>query len=77
MVSLDIPTDVDLLVDIGVVSRWGHPISSRVFLITSTSFVLINKAPVSASAAEDTKSFRIDTTANIVPLCMFGLLASD
>ena len=77
MVLLEIPTAVDLLVAIGVGSRLGHPISSNVVLITSSFFMLINKAPIPPSAAEDITCFRIDKNPNSVTLCMFGLLASD
>ena len=76
MVSLVIPTALELSVYIGVGLHWVYPISSNVVLITSDSFMLINKAHISASAAEDTTYFRIDATANSVTLCMFGLLAS-
>ena len=77
MVSLAIPTTVELLVAIGFGSRWVHPISSNVVLITSTYLMLINKAPISTSVTEDTICFRIDAIANSVPLCMFGLISSE
>ena len=77
MVSLVVPNDVYLLVAIGVGSRWVHPIYYNIVLITSTSFMSINKVPITSSAAEDTKCFRIDVTYNSVPLCMFGIVASD
>ena len=77
MVSLTIPTAVELLVATGVVSRWGHTISSNIVIITSSSLMLINKAPISASAAEDITCFIIDAVSNSVPLLMFGLLGSD
>ena len=77
MVSFVIPTSVELLDAIGVGSHWVHPISSNFVLITSAYLMLINKAPISASVAEDITCFRIDAISNSVPLCMFGLLESD
>ena len=74
ILSLAIRTDVELSIAIGVGSRWGHPISFNVVLITSASFMLINKALISAFAAEDTTCFIIYATANSFLLWMFGLL---
>ena len=56
--------------------RWVHPISSKVVLITSAYFVLINKSPIYTYATEDNTCFIIDTISNSVPLCMFVLLKS-
>ena len=76
MVSLYIPNVVYLLDAAGVGLCWGYTISSNVVLITSASFLLINKVPISASAAEDTTCLIIYAITKIVPLCMLGLLES-
>ena len=77
MLSLKIPIAVGLPVAIFVSLSMGHPISSNVVIITSASFMLINKAPIYASSAKGTTWCRIYEIFNSVELCMFGLPASE
>ena len=61
------PSAVELSVWIGVLGCLC-PISSKIFLILTPFFALINNAPSSASAADDMTALMISATFKMAPL---------
>ena len=60
------PFDVELSVWMGV-GGWGCPISTIMFLMYTASFVLMNSAPSSASAAGDMTALMICDMFTVAP----------
>jgi hypothetical protein len=56
------------------VGGWIWPNSVRVILITLASLAFRNKAPNSASAAEDATNFRTEQSEWMGPLSLMGVL---
>ena len=71
-----IPDAVEFSACMGV-GCWGCPISSNVFLVTSTSLVLMNRPPNSASDADAMEFFRMAATTYTATLCFVGELGSQ
>ena len=71
---LTIPTVVVLSIWIGV-GGWVWPNSVRAILITLASLAFRNKAPNSASAAEDATNLRTEQSEWMGPFSLMGVLS--